>query len=406
MAQGKTEQDKIIDNFVAERNKNIGEVIIPQVGEIPPQMECWYGAIMNQYCTTDLIRHYCEATGDWRNPLWLSDEYARNTRWGGIIAPPTFTDAIVQPYAGKMATDDELEPYPFKSFFNLPNGTTRWMFKPIRPGDKFHVVEVDLGLTEVEPTRPAPARQFDDVIRKIIYNQRDEIVAINDRHMDTTINHELKGAPFWGLRKRRRLTDQERDAITDGYENMKLRGAETLFWEDVKVGEEVWPLTLGPLTVYDNVCAYAGIVQSHAVAFDAEWQRIKRVFHFSWLDPEVNAWTCSGICHMVDDKGHADIFSGGAAVSFYFQIEGLLSRMLCNWMGDDGFLKKLDDRVPVLPIVGEVLCNQGKVTRKYVEGDEHLVDLDVWTDNLDGERLLTGNATVRLASRTDFGKIE
>jgi hypothetical protein len=267
------------------------------------------------------------------------------------------------------------------------------------------VFVVDLVITEVEPTRPAPARQFDDVIRKIIYNQRDEIVAINDRHMDTTINHELKGAPFWGLRKRRCLTDRERDAITDGYENIKLRGADTLFWEDVKVGEEVWPLTVGPLTVYDNVCAYAGIVQSHAVAFDAEWQRIKRVFHFSWLDPEVNAWTCSGICHMVDGKGHADIFSGGSAVSFYFQIEGLLSRMLCNWMGDDGFLKKLDDRVPILPIVGEVLCNQGKVTRKYVEGDEHLVDLDVWTDNLDGERLIIGNATVRLVSRTDLGKI-
>jgi hypothetical protein len=75
-------------------------------------------------------------------------------------------------------------------------------------------------------------------------------------------------------------------------------------------------------------------------------------------------------------------------------------------MGNDGFLKKLDDRVPVLPIVGEVLCNQGKVTRKYVEGDEHLIDLDVWTDNLDGEHLLTGNATVRLVSRTDFSKIE
>ena len=406
MAQRKTEQDKIIDKFVAERNKNIGEVIIPQVGEIPPQMECWYGSIMNQYCTTDLIRHYCEAIGDWRNPLWFSEDYARNTRWGGIIAPPTFTDAIVQPYAGKMATDDELKPYPFESFFNLPNGTTRWIYRPIRPGDKFHVVEVDLGLTEVEPTRPAPARQFDDVIRKIIYNQRDEIVAINDRHMDTTINHELKGAPFWGLRKRRRLTDQKRDAITDGYESMKLRGADTLFWEEVKIGEEVWPLTVGPLSVYDNVCANAGIVQSHAVAFDAEWQRIKRVFHFSWLDPEVNAWTCSGICHMVDGKGHADIFSGGSAVSFYFQIEGLLSRMLCNWMGNDGFLKKLDDRVPVLPIIGDVLCNKAKVTRKYVEGDEHLIDLDVCTDSLDGEHLLTGNATVRLVSRTDFSKIE
>jgi hypothetical protein len=109
---------------------------------------------------------------------------------------------------------------------------------------------------------------------------------------------------------------------------------------------------------------------------------------------------------MVDGKGHADIFTGGSAVSFYFQIEGLLSRMLCNWMGDDGFLRKLDDRVPILPIVGDVLCNKGKVTRKYVEGDEHLIDLEVRCENLDGEILMPGNATVRLASRTDFGKIK
>jgi hypothetical protein len=108
---------------------------------------------------------------------------------------------------------------------------------------------------------------------------------------------------------------------------------------------------------------------------------------------------------MVDDKGHAGIFTGGSAVAFYFQIEGLIGRMLCNWMGDDGFLKMLDDRVPIMPIVGEVLCNKGKVTKKYVEGDEHLLDLDVWCDNLDGECLVTGKATVRLASRTDFAKV-
>lgn len=35
------------------------------------------------------IRLFAEAIGD-PNPLYVDEEYARTTRWGGIIAPPTF----------------------------------------------------------------------------------------------------------------------------------------------------------------------------------------------------------------------------------------------------------------------------------------------------------------------------
>ena len=49
------------------------------------------------------------------------------------------------------------------------------------------------------------------------------------------------------------------------------------------------------------------------------------------------------------------MYTGGPAVGFYSQIEWLLGRMLCNWMGDDGTLKVLDDRVPIYPILGSFL---------------------------------------------------
>jgi len=35
------------------------------------------------------IRRFAEAIGD-SNPLWVDEEYARKTRHGGIVAPPTF----------------------------------------------------------------------------------------------------------------------------------------------------------------------------------------------------------------------------------------------------------------------------------------------------------------------------
>jgi acyl dehydratase len=36
-----------------------------------------------------VIRHFADGLGD-TNPLWTDEEYAKRTKWGGIIAPPCF----------------------------------------------------------------------------------------------------------------------------------------------------------------------------------------------------------------------------------------------------------------------------------------------------------------------------
>jgi acyl dehydratase len=395
----KSEQDKLIEEWLAETNRQIGEISSPPVGEYPPDPNHFYGSIMNEWVTTDLIRHFADGMGD-RNPLWRNENYARRTRWGGIIAPPTISDTIIQPYSGKFDTSEIAKK--FKTIFAIPNGSARQMLQVVRPGDKFRAVQYYLGLREVEPRLPKPSREFDDTMRRILINQRDEVVCIHDRHMLIAVNHELDDDhPYWPKRRKRRLTDEERDSVTNGYDNEKIRGSNTLYWEDVKVGEELKPLIVGPLSVQD-ICACYSVVNGHAVAFDIEWERIKLNPPFHWLDPEVNAWTCSGICHVCDDKGHAKVWDGGAAVSFYFQVEWLLGRMITNWMGDDGFLKKLDDRFPILPILGEVLVQKGKVTKKYQEGGEYLVDLDIHTENLDGLLMVPGTATVQLPGKNDY----
>ena len=54
----------------------------------------------NYEASRDVIRHYAWGLGD-DNPLWCDPDYAAGTRWGDIIAPPTFTygifDAVVAP---------------------------------------------------------------------------------------------------------------------------------------------------------------------------------------------------------------------------------------------------------------------------------------------------------------------
>ena len=54
----------------------------------------------NYEASRDVIRHYAWGIGD-DNPLWCDPDYAARTRWGGIVAPPTFCysvfDAVVAP---------------------------------------------------------------------------------------------------------------------------------------------------------------------------------------------------------------------------------------------------------------------------------------------------------------------
>src|SRR5207237_5579021 len=55
--------------------------------------------------TRDGIRHYAHGIGD-DNPLWCDPDYASRTKWGGIIAPPSFlfaTSRIVSGYVGGLA---------------------------------------------------------------------------------------------------------------------------------------------------------------------------------------------------------------------------------------------------------------------------------------------------------------
>jgi hypothetical protein len=306
----------------------------------------------------------------------------------------------VQPYPYKQEPEEFKK---FNGFWTLPNGARRELYKPIRPGDRLRAIRRYLGIQEVETARPEPVREFDEVVQRQIINQRDEVVAILYNHATQILNHQLSSEnPLYPKRKRIRLTDRERDAIYHAYDNEKWRGGNTRFWEDVAVGEEVKLHSVGPYTVYD-VAAFYTAMSGHAVGFELEWERIKLNFDFAWLDPEVNAWTCGGVCHFEDNKGpHSLLWANGYACGFYAQLEGLLGRMITSWMGDDGFIRVLDTRVPCYPMLGDLLHCEGRVTGKSTTNGEYLVDLDVVCKGHDGMPLVGGTAQVQLPSRVDF----
>jgi len=93
-----------------------------------------------------------------------------------------------------------------------------------------------------------------------------------------------------------------------------------------------------------------------------------------------------------------------SGVPYAFQIgkysEMILGHLVTNWMGDDGFVKMLDFQIRHINIMGDMNWLKGKVIDKYVEKDEHLVDLEIWSENQDGLVNTKATATVRLNSRS------
>jgi acyl dehydratase len=91
--------------------------------------------------------------------------------------------------------------------------------------------------------------------------------------------------------------------------------------------------------------------------------------------------------------GLPDVILHGRLKSAY------LGQMLTDWVGLQGKLKKYNVRYRGMDFPDQGLTCKGKVTKKYVQDSEHLVELDIWTENPQGEKTITGAALVSLPSK-------
>jgi len=87
-----------------------------------------------------------------------------------------------------------------------------------------------------------------------------------------------------------------------------------------------------------------------------------------------------------------------------------LVHLMTDFAGEDGFLKNFSCQYRRMdyprgmksltePLDGETWQVKGKITRKYADGNDRLVDCDIWVENGEGEKTTPGTATVILPSR-------
>jgi acyl dehydratase len=76
-----------------------------------------------------------------------------------------------------------------------------------------------------------------------------------------------------------------------------------------------------------------------------------------------------------------------------------LGHVLHDWVAPAGRIERFGCQYRGMDYPDQDITCGGVITKKYVEGDRHLVELDVWTENPNGQKTTPGTARVLLPSR-------
>ena len=78
-----------------------------------------------------------------------------------------------------------------------------------------------------------------------------------------------------------------------------------------------------------------------------------------------------------------------------------LGQLITDWIGQEDKLKRLACNYRGNDFPGDEVVCKGKVIKKYVQGNEHIVECEIWTEDTKGNKTTPGTAVVVLPSQTE-----
>ncbi|HYZ23817.1 MAG TPA: MaoC family dehydratase N-terminal domain-containing protein [Rhodopila sp.] len=339
--------------------------------------------------TRDNIRHYAHGIGD-DNPLWCDPEYAARTRYGGIIALPSFlfaTSRIISGYVG-----------------GLPGVHAMWAgadwtwHKPVFRNDE---ISTEAWLKDlVEHQTRFAGRSIQQIYHVNFFNQLGELVAEADSWCFRTDRDDAreKGTKYAELRAKPppRYTEEQLARIYRHYHEEEIRGAIPRYWDDVQENADLPVMVKGPMTVTGFIAFAQGWGGLYIRANKLAWKQIHAhpglgiPNRFGIPDcPERVHWEDAFAC-MVGAPGAYDY--GPERCSW-------LTHHLTNWMGDDGFLRRSTCQIRRHNPEGDTLFITGKVVRRFIDDGRRLVEISQEARNQDGELSAVGSGILELPAR-------
>ena len=341
--------------------------------------------------TRDNIRHYAHGIGD-DNPLWCDPEYAASTKFGTVIAPPSFVFALNRILSGYVG--------------GLPGIHAMWAgadltwHRPIVRGTEVHTQAHLKELVEHE-TRFA-GRAFQQIYHVEMHDPTGTALMSGESWCFRTERDAARelGTKYKTAKARppMRYTAEDLNQIFKLYEAESIRGAEPRYYDEVNVGDVLPTLVKGPMTVTGFIAFAQGWGGLYIRANKLAYKQMRK--HPGLGIP--NALGIPDVPERVhwEDELATDVGTPGA-YDYGPERCSWLMHQLTNWMGDEGFLRRHQSQIRHHNVVGDWIAIDGKVIDKGVDADgKAYVTVEQEARNQHGELSAMGTGTVHLPQRT------
>ena len=144
------------------------------------------------------------------------------------------------------------------------------------------------------------------------------------------------------------------------------------FFEDTTPGDEIGVVEFGPVTIIDTV-RWAGVQEN--------WEQVHWDREFARDHSRLRTFIASGSYR-----------------------QALLARMLTDWIGPRGVLRKLRVRHTAPTFEGDLIRYGGRVVEKSSRTDDPWVACDLEGKNQAGQAILLGHCVFQLPSRGSMQK--
>ena len=289
---------------------------------------------------------FAKALGD-LNPLYVDEETARKSKFGGLLAPPTFPVTLA---AGTMDPSlfFELE----LNFTSIAHGEQEFeYFKPLKVGQTITIEGRIADITE----RQGRNGILDVVVLETTgYDESGGKVYIARR---TLLSERLEqGGQGLGIR------DQGAGPVPQPPARQGKTISTPPSFASLQEGDEIEPITKPKITKQLLIDYGEAALDGNPMHTDDEFAQ---------------------------DAGYPGVFAQGMLSM------GFLAQHLVERFGIES-LRRIKVQFAEHTWPGErIVCN-AVVAKKYTEGGGNLVDLDIHTANEEGEQKLIGKATVQL----------
>jgi len=358
-----------------------------------------HGGPWNEIATADAIRRWALCMGD-DNRMFVDRSYGRTTRWGETIAPPGFEKSMGILRCKVLPDHLKHTDRGLRGVQLFYSGGENFYYRPITEGVQLYrsrwvdkvdvktsqfagrsvIVTNGLGLWDDDD------QVFSDGVEWFVHAER------RKRTADDKASERKVDEPAF-------YTDEQQAEIETAYDAEYVRGGDTLYLEDVSVGQVLPRMVKGPLTTTDliNFHMGAGWMIYGIWAYRLAYENRKRLRGF-YSKNEYNAWDTVQRVHwdkaLAEEIGIPNIYDIGALR------QTMISHYLTNYAGDDAWIYRIRFEFRKFNYMGDVTWISGVITDARIDDKlGPLIEVEMSGVNQRGQENIRASATILVASR-------